>query len=354
MYSGDSNPHYLDYGYASTYTKDDVLYYAKKGLKIVHDAFPNVPYIPVIGNHDNYPSDQLSVFDEGMEHLRTLGSYFADYIDDSQVETLTTKGYYVKDMGSDMRIIVMTTVYCNLINFYATLSGGERDLGMFDAVDEELQKARQDGKYVLMALHRPAGIHESSTWFDDFLPLCRNKLGNLYEKYQDIMTYGSFTGHTHKNSFRLFTTSDGKPIHVQYVSLPLTSYNAQQPGSTVFYYDEDKHITTDVIELYLDLDESNKQGKIVIKAFPSFIEQYGISDMTAESMYEVFKTNVKSKTSAQIKDYYDRLVGNYSGKPRMTNKVWAEVACGSGPVDHTLYKACLEKLEKGNPYTPPY
>lgn len=350
MYNGDSNPHFIDVGYASKYTREDVLEYAEYGVKLIHEVFPDVQLIPIIGNHDNYPSDQLAINEEGMQHLQTLGSYFAEYIPQSEVDTLVTKGYYVHDIGDDMRIVVMTTVLCDLVNFYATLTGGENDMGMFDAVAKELEKARAEGKHVLMALHRPAGKTETSTVFADFLPLCRNKLGEIYENYQDILTYGSFTGHTHKNSFRLFTDSTGKPTHVQFVSIPLTTYSSQQAGSSLFYYDDTKHIITDVIEIYMDTDESNSAGKVVLKEFNSFIEDFGIPDLTAKSMYEVYKKNVSDKNSGQLKNYYARMSANYSGAPRMSNKVWAEVACGSGPVDPELYSACIEKLKKGEPY----
>eukprot|EP00766_Chilomastix_caulleryi_P002413 gnl/Chilomastix_caulleri/3405.p2 GENE.gnl/Chilomastix_caulleri/3405~~gnl/Chilomastix_caulleri/3405.p2 ORF type:complete len:73 (-),score=15.54 gnl/Chilomastix_caulleri/3405:192-410(-) len=72
-----------------------------------------------------------------MAHLRTLGDFAARYIPNNEVDTLVTKGYYVHDISNDMRILILTSVYCDLVNFYALLTGGENDLGMFEAVRKD-------------------------------------------------------------------------------------------------------------------------------------------------------------------------------------------------------------------------
>lgn len=352
MYNGDSNPHYVDVGYANPYDRDDVLEYAEEGMKIIHDVWPDIPFIPILGNHDNYPSDQLAVNEEGLAHLKTIGEMFSAYIPQDEVDTFTSKGYYVHDISDDIRIIVMTSVLCDLVNFYATFTGGENDMGMFAAVRAALEQARADGKHVLFALHRPAGKHETTTTFADFLPVCRNKLNAIYNDFADIMTYGSFTGHTHKNSFRIFVDEDKKPIHVQFVCIGLTSYHEQQPGNNLYYYDEDKHVITDAIEMYMNVDASNKANEVVLEEFPSLAETYNIPDLSAASMFEIYKGNCQSKDSDQFKDYYARVFSNNPNAARITNKVWAEIACGSGSVDPETYEACVENLKAGKPFSP--
>eukprot|EP00766_Chilomastix_caulleryi_P005595 gnl/Chilomastix_caulleri/717.p1 GENE.gnl/Chilomastix_caulleri/717~~gnl/Chilomastix_caulleri/717.p1 ORF type:complete len:320 (+),score=77.24 gnl/Chilomastix_caulleri/717:115-1074(+) len=312
-------------------------------------AFPGVPIYPIQGNHDNYPCDIFPFNAEGDEHLAKLGDVMGKYIPSESAETFRQHGYYTADIDDRLRIIATTTDFWLSSNFYAVTTGGEYDHGLLDNFEFELQKMRQENKIGVWIGHHPLGHGETSYGDISILPIPWRRLDSILHEFGDVLTFGSFAGHTHKNSYRVILNNDKQPVANQFTTTSVGDYSNQNGGCNVFKYNPNTHIVEDLFTLYINTDESNIKGEIVLEEFPPFVADMGIPDLSPESMIELFRLNTSSKEGETIKKYSARLFTNYQ-LSTLTNSLWATIACGSGPLDEDTYQDCYASLSNGIPY----
>lgn len=349
LYTGDTNAHYVDVGYATEYTKEDIYTVLKDGMTIMSDVYPGVPIYPIHGNHDNYPCNLISLEESGNEHLSGIADTFVGYIPDESVEMFRQKGYYTADINDTLRVIATTSDYWVSSNLYVLMTGGEFDHDILDNFEAELKKMREENKKAVWIGHQPLGHAETSYKDMEILPLIWKRLVPILEEYSDVLSFGSFAGHTHKNSYRIMMDKNNAPASVQYTTTSLGDYSNQNGGCNVFLYDKDTYKMLDVIMAYIKTDESNKAGEVLIDYFPSFIEEFGLPDLSATSLMDLYKSNVASKTGGSFEGYLARLFTNYQPK-NVSNGLWGTVACGSGPIDEDNYQACYASLSSGKPF----
>lgn len=350
LYTGDTNAHYVDFGYATEYTKEDIYTVLKDGMTIMSSVYPGVPIYPIHGNHDNYPCNLISLNEDGDEHLSGVADTFVGYIPDESVEMFRQKGYYTADINETLRVIATTSDYWISSNLYVLMTGGEYDHDLLDNFEAELKKMREENKKGIWIGHQPLGHSETSYGDMAILPVPWKRLDAILKEYTDVLSFGSFAGHTHKNSYRIIMDKNNAPAAVQYTTTSVGDYDSQNGGCNVFIYDKDEYKIIDEIMAYIKTEESNEAGEVVIDFFPSFIEEFGLPDLSAESLMELFKSNVSSKKDSSFEKYLARLYTNYQPE-NVSNGLWGTAACGSGPVDESIYQECYATLSSGEPYT---
>eukprot|EP00767_Chilomastix_cuspidata_P005976 gnl/Chilomastix_cuspidata/626.p1 GENE.gnl/Chilomastix_cuspidata/626~~gnl/Chilomastix_cuspidata/626.p1 ORF type:complete len:433 (-),score=131.55 gnl/Chilomastix_cuspidata/626:19-1317(-) len=350
LYTGDSSPHYVTYGYADLYSVADVNGNVEVALSLIREAFPDAQILPVMGNHDNFPSDEISTDEHGMEHLSDIADIFAPYLPEDAVESFRLGGYYSVELDEHTRFVSILSTWCDTMNFYADFSGGLNTCGTFDWAYNELTLARALGQKVIFSQHRPVGYNALDARVPQVIPTCEEQMVTLVNEFADVLTYGTFTGHTHTNSFRIILDDDLQATHNYWVTSAMSTFSHQNPGLNVFFRDSEAEMISDFITYYIDIDASNDAREVIIENFGSQKENWGLSDLSPASLFELFHSFAEDNTSETLQKHLNWVQNDCPCQETFNNDLWASVVCSLGCVAKDLYHDCLDSLEAGEPF----
>ncbi|GIQ88862.1 hypothetical protein KIPB_011206, partial [Kipferlia bialata] len=131
VFTGDAQWHAHAGTYFREYDAQDVLDSVGIVASALSEAWPSSPILPVMGNHDNYPLDMLSVDDRGLEWLAEVSGQYKSNVpflaQGSVMPDFEQGGYYKYDIeDTDISVIVLDSCLCDPMNFYALLDDGKQ------------------------------------------------------------------------------------------------------------------------------------------------------------------------------------------------------------------------------------
>jgi len=182
----------------------------------------------VIGNHDTWPVDQLGTPDGGSTKLTDyLWGRWSAWLPPHQKKNFLEGGYYQRDLGPTLRVIVINSLYDDDHNLLITKA---KDPGSQTTwLEEALKTAQKDAKKVWILGHIPPGNGEADISYTKFLK-------DLTTTYKDIIL-GQFFGHTHLDSFALYPPhASGSPYAM---IMPSVVPDHHDPTVRVVAYQED-------------------------------------------------------------------------------------------------------------------
>ncbi|CAH1126971.1 unnamed protein product [Ceutorhynchus assimilis] len=256
--------------------------YAFQSLK---EYFPNVPVLPVIGNHEATP---LNVF--APPHIsgetfsqnwlyKLNANLWSSWLPQEALSTVKKQGYYAILVNSKLRVIVLNNNICYIYNWwllYDTTFFKEQLLFLTN----ELTEAESKGQFVHILAHVFPGEKECiEPWEVNY--------NSLITRFSHIIK-GQFFGHTHTDGLKIFYSKiDGSPINVAFNGASLTPYTKYNPNYKILTVDPDTFDIIDIETYYFNLTEANQYPNRTPRwqRLYSMKEAYSFSDLSPHNFH---------------------------------------------------------------------
>lgn len=311
FWTGD-NPDHHDFTQTYRHNMDEIELVAK----LIKDNFKNIPVFPVLGNHDTWPVDQLSLNFAKTKLSVDMTSLFTDngWLNNQALFSFSQNGYYSIMMNPKLLLIGLNSLYYENNNLF--IKGVDDPANQLKWLESQLKNSMINNIKVWIISHTP--------------PTTRNTFSEKYYKivlrYSSIIT-GQFFGHTHSNRFLIFYNELlNKPVNHAYISASILPQN-QDASFRIYYYNRTDMSIVNYEEYYSNIDEANRSGKVVYN--------YGYDPL---SLYDM-----KSVESSDWFDLYNRLnvnntllmsyVKNYHPNSNKT----CDIACQFELVNEIVY-----------------
>jgi len=264
-----------------------------------------------VGNHDAFPGD---VFPFPFPSLyEQLVKDWGQSLDDRARQMVLHGGYYSTPAGDGLQIISLNSLYLFTLNpLVKNQSSAAYHEGFvqMDWFEVELAAAEKRGDKVWVLGHIP--------FSDGVVEAHLIRYLGLVEKYKNTIT-GQFFGHDHHDYFRVTracggsnTTCQGEPTGVMFAGPSLTEgWSPMNPGLRTYLYDNATFNIQDAVTYYVDLNESNKLGKLEMKFEYSFVKEYGLSEFSPAAVAGLVD---RLNTSAPLfATFYQNYFKRYTG-----------------------------------------
>lgn len=273
-------------------------------------AHPTTKIFPVVGNHDVYPQFQ---FQESAPFYvySEVARLWEPFVGEAAAKTLNHSAYYTAEIVPGLRLVALNTPILYIYNYQVSTST-EDPAGQFEWLRNTLSEAKAKGEKVIVTTHIPPGLDEfdhEKGFHDEF----DDRYVGAFDGFNDIIV-GSFYGHNHLESFRLIKDRSGENAHVAFLTSSVTPNVDVNPSVTLFKYKKSYPFTIlDRIALYVDVVATDKaQGELKWVETPSEAEEYGMEDMSAESV-DKFIAQMEVD-DALFGKFFDRLHLYFEGK----------------------------------------
>ncbi|XP_062567055.1 acid sphingomyelinase-like phosphodiesterase 3b [Saccostrea cucullata] len=271
----------------------------------LQQTFPTMDVYATYGNHDYYPNGQYpphnnEIYNRTLEHWRS-------WINDSTQEELFLKGaYYTLKTKYGIRILALNT------NLYYTsdkiTAHMDDPADQFVWMENILEHSRHLSEKVLITGHVPPGVaaEGGKPWFYQHF---NTRMVHILQQYSDIII-GLHFGHEHADTFRLFYDHSGQPTMAMYIAPSVTPWRYKNskatgpkhnPSFRMVKYDRVSGRHLDLVQYYMDLPESNRQGKPIWKIAYTATHDMGISDISPKSM-DNFATRTRNPHSQEFQN----------------------------------------------------
>ena len=144
----------------------------------------------------------------------------------------------------------------------------------------------------------------------------------------------------------------GKPVVSLFIAPSVTPWRyqiasgiepAHNPGARLIKYDKQTGYQLDIIQYYIDLDESNAQGSIVWKYGYNATYLYKIPDISPASMHSLV-TRMVNGSSEEFLAYVNWYNTNGTANFPCTGMCHKAVMCGFRNMEELPFKACLTQV----------
>lgn len=178
-------------------------------LKGFNDYF----VIPMLGNHDVYPANQMAVNSQWM--FKYAAKQFSPFLTADAVNSFKHGGYYAMPfpaklgLKTQLNAVVMNTVL--YYNYNKQTMDGTDPLGQFEWFDTIMSGYRKTGQKALVAMHICPGVAERFNYSDQLYPQYNDRLVDTLTNYSDVIV-GVLCGHLHTDTFRIMKNGKKKVI----------------------------------------------------------------------------------------------------------------------------------------------
>lgn len=318
LWTGDNAPH--DNWRTS---RRDMLTATSTITVLLRRYFPDVPVIPVIGNHDSVPINSFpprEVWSTGFSGAwlySAMADMWKPWLPPNAVATLENFGYYSLLVRPRFRIIVVNTNVAYKLNFWVLMTARGDPSNQLRWLTEELRAAFLTGEKVHIVGHiSPADR--------DILPAWSHMYYRIIKNYQTTVS-GEFFSHTHVDEIQLSKDDNEKPFAVTYVAPSLSPWKNVNPGYKVYTIDGNRGSkstleVTEVARWTVDLTEANRRPTVGPRWYRMFL---------ASQEYELRTLSPKNWSSAVsamlLKDQlFTKYYRNLSGRSLVQESCDAE------------------------------
>ena len=327
LYTGDFGA-----SYKGAHTQETSTMYLKNvtGVLTLAQTLTGARIFPLLGNHDANP--EHNYVPEGDWLYTAAGDLWSKFLSADAITTFKKGGYYTELIHPGLRLIALNTNIYYQRNKLVNLKDSD-PAGQFAWLKSQLKAARAAGELVYIAGHVPPG-NMSST--ENFHRVFNKPFLSCFTGYHDIIV-ASFWGHLHIDWWAFIGTlgTTGK-YHPAFLVSTLASKTNSDPTVRLFEYDSKSFKLMDFTTFYMNLTAANKNNKITWKKMYKASEAYGLSDLSAASMYSEYK-KMKSSTTEFNKVYKRRKAITSSCSTTCRTKA----LCAMGYTDVSEYEKCI-------------
>lgn len=271
-------------------------------IYIVYDllttSFPTSLIIPVIGNHDTFPIDQLeSPFSQTWQSL-FLSEIWQDTPIQYDLSTFQKGGYYKIYITKTKKIIILNSLYYDRNNLLIINQNDPSQ--QFQWFQKELQKELEENMTTWIVGHIPINSAETNSLFFNFL-------FNMSVQYARNIQY-QFYGHTHQDYFYLFFNNYNVPIGLTFVSPSLLG-DYRFPSFRIYLMDDDYNILN-YYQYVCNLTETILTNQINYYIDYSALETYNLIDISPKSYYQLYE-NLKNNDTL-LQEYHQHYIPGFN------------------------------------------
>lgn len=255
--------------------------------KAMSDTFDKKKVFLAIGNHEQFPIDNIN-FDDPLQtefFFHNLVGAYKPLLNRDELTQMHKSGYYTSLVKErNLRVISVYSAPFDSLNFFLLVSTYDPD-GAIQWLWDTLKAAEKNREDVMIIMHIPMGNDFSiSLWCDLF--------NALVDRYQNSIK-GIFSAHTHWDHliFHRSRNDNNKIVKTDFVAPSLTTWTHLNPSFRVFEVDTETNEIVDYVQYRLDLDKYNAEGpsaKIAWDPVYSFKQQYGLTDLSNSSMQKLY------------------------------------------------------------------
>lgn len=285
IWNGDTDSHHL-----LSQSFDENMASVENVTEIIRQRFGS-KVIPVIGNHDTWPVDQLSMPDSSNKTklTTTLLSYWKDWIPQSEWDNFLRGGYYRYDWGNRV-LLVLNCLYEDAYNF---LIMGHDDPGsQYRWLEDQLSLAQNAGQKVWLIGHIPPGNSEAHKIFN-------SAMWKYVVEFADTIETQMWT-HVHTERFLLYYNAGGAVISSAFVS---ASFMPDNHLPVIRTYDFDTTVgITNYQTLSLNITEMNGIGSNATEGYQLVYDakmEYGLKNMSAISWDGLLHRLITNETTLE-------------------------------------------------------
>ena len=295
LWTGDNIPHA---GYSLK--REDIktyLYVTTKIFRDFHDR-TGIPVIPLLGNHDILPVNQLSyenVTDSATSSLwlfhyaASLWSRFTHGLKEENESWQAwdsfraNLGNYKIRISDKIVVVAINTVFCmrmNLFNLANPVDPGKVLLWL----EQQLSETEGNNDKVFLVMHVPPDTRECmQSWLQNYL--------RIIDRYQDTILL-QVSGHTHYDDFRVYLSqgeysSKGTPIGINFATPALTSYSGTNPSYRLYHYDEKIGKVLNFETFSVNLTQANEMHRYNFELTYDAMSFYRINSLSAKELNKI-------------------------------------------------------------------
>lgn len=244
-----------------------------KAVQDITDLLHDFDVIPVVGNHDTWPIDQLPF--PKAKVLSHLAESWKHWLANSSYTTFMEGGYYSQLIWPGLRAMVLNCLYDDTNNKFDL----GKDVGQHSWAEKQLAMAQKNGEKVWLIGHiYPGGSESSHNFTDTFI--------ELMSKYHNTVV-NQFWGHSHKDEFNLYQDSAGNFVSHSFV-VPSVEPDNHLPSFRVYQVDQVDDLTITNYQQYtVDLDRLNAGEMVDYEIYYDAVIDYGMTDMSTDSWYNL-------------------------------------------------------------------
>lgn len=266
-------------------------------LQEMKRVFPDVPVIPVLGNHECHPVEYLD-FDNYTNFVYTeIVDKFNIFVPRGKLEEFKEKGFFAIEFpDQNVKFISVNSQILDGFNVYL-MGVTTYPWDFLRMLARELYRSEKAGQKVILLNHIE---------ITDYFAIRELNVALLYilERFQDtVVTY--LSGHTHYDQLRFMRGQDGKVFAANYISPSITTSTCYNPSFRIYRYGGGKLVDYD--QYYFDIDEANARAekgdfKFEFRHAYSFLKRYGLKSTSKEEIGKLHE-RLKSRRDPAIKDY---------------------------------------------------
>jgi len=195
------------------------------------------------------------------------------------LEDVRRGGYYSVPLARGFRLININTQWTNEINFWLYVNGSIDHSNQMAWLTAEFDKAEAADEKILFMGHIPPKGRWPEWKYNFFY--------NLIKRHQKRVI-GQFYGHQHSDNFKLMVENE-VPFASIFVGGVLTAGSGKNSAVRLWKYDKTTFALLDYEEWIANIAEANKNGKVEFKKGYTFTSEYGVRDVSVESMFQAWK-----------------------------------------------------------------
>ncbi|XP_046565786.1 LOW QUALITY PROTEIN: acid sphingomyelinase-like phosphodiesterase 3b [Haliotis rubra] len=334
--------------YRDTFWKsvDDVFGLIRNISTVLKEAFPNTTLLPLLGNHDAFPSNQMPLVESGTHYyddILTKGDW-SELLEKHEQDQFQKGGYYSRSVQKGLRLVMLNSNLWYSMNKQVT---GNLDPNQQLAwLRQQLTEAKAAQQKVYIVAHICPGAFErlqSMTWF--YPEFNRHYLDLITEHSETIAAH--FCGHEHTDSFRLVEDAQGTTSSLMYLSPALTPWKsplprrANNPSVRLYHYSRSTSTIMDYQQYYLNLTQANKDhlspGKWQLEYQAT--QAYNITDCSPRSFDNL--ANTFQASNVLFKHYMDYNTVSYNNSAVCGQTCYTSQICAILYLDLYKYNNCL-------------
>ncbi|XP_046327527.1 acid sphingomyelinase-like phosphodiesterase 3b [Haliotis rufescens] len=350
LWTGDTVPH------VEQKSLDDVLRLISNVTTVLKDAFPNTSLVPLLGNHDAFPSNQMPLVESGTHYyddILTKGDW-SQLLEKQEQAQFQKGGYYSRIVRQGLRLVVLNSNLWYSMNKKVT---GNLDPNQQLAwLRQQLTDADTAQQKVYIVAHICPGAFERLQGMSWFYP-------EFNKRYLDLITEHAatiaahFCGHEHTDSFRLVKDTQGVTTSLMYLSpaltpwkSPLRGVGANNPSVRLYHYSRSTSNIMDYLQYYLNLTLANEgpgnssggldnssEGEWQLEYQAT--QAYAVTDCSPRNFNNLTRTFHPS--SILFKRYMDYNTVSYNNSAMCGHSCFINQFCAILYVDINQYNNCM-------------
>lgn len=300
---------------------------------LIKEAFPEVPLIPTVGNHDFFRDSQTST--------AMLESMSKVFFNETELHTATFKkgGYFSANVSPRLRLLNLNTIYYYIRNENVNPTTNVDPAGQFDWLEKQLQLSKKGNKKVFITGHISPGFSPFGLMW--FYSQYNQRFIYLVQQYADVIN-AMFFGHEHKSFFKIITTN-GKgsvPVFIAPSVTPWTYTYNHNPAMWLVNYDREFVTLVNIEQYYVDLLQANRLQNLKYKLGYSIPSAYKMKNLTSESLLN-FCERMKLD-DALFLTYMKNMYANVTTKkqPEINLDLKIKVLCSMNSMDENIFGTC--------------